>query len=50
MDEFIGWLNSTSELFMAWAVRMLVQSSALILALVVLDHLLRRRVKVPSLR
>ncbi len=45
MSEFIGLLNSAGAAFVGFADRMLVQSSLLIVALAVLDLILRRRVK-----
>jgi len=45
MSEFIGLLNSAGTVFVGFAGRMLVQSSLLIVALVVLDLALRKRVK-----
>lgn len=45
MSEFISLLNSAGGAFVAFAGRMLVQSSLLIAALAVLDLILRRRVK-----
>ncbi len=45
MSEFLSWLNTAGAAFVACAVRMLVQSSVLILAIVLLDLVLRRRVR-----
>lgn len=45
MSEFIDALNSAGAAFVGFAGRMLVQSSLLILGLIVLDLALRRRVK-----
>jgi beta-lactamase regulating signal transducer with metallopeptidase domain/Leucine-rich repeat (LRR) protein len=45
MSGYIGWLNSVSEVFTGFAGRMLVQSSVLILILLLLDLVLRRRVR-----
>lgn len=44
MNEFIALLNTTGQTFVHIAWPMLVQSSILIIALLVLDRLLRRRV------
>ena len=45
MSEFIAALNSAGSAFVAFAGRMLVQSSLLIVVLLVLDVVLRKRVK-----
>jgi beta-lactamase regulating signal transducer with metallopeptidase domain len=45
MDNFVNGLNAAGEAFVTIGVRMLVQSSVLILALLVLDLVLRKRVK-----
>ena len=45
MSEFISLLNSAGAAFVEFAGRMLVQSSLLIVVLVVLDLILRKRVK-----
>jgi len=45
MSEFVQWLNSVGNLFILFAIRMLIQSSVLILALWLLDLVLRRRVR-----
>ncbi|MBN1508099.1 MAG: redoxin domain-containing protein [Sedimentisphaerales bacterium] len=45
MSELVGLLNSAGVAFIGLAGRMLVQSSLLILALVILDLVLRKRVK-----
>ena len=45
MSEFVQWLNSVGNLFILFAIRMLIQSSVLILALWLLDFVLRRRVR-----
>jgi beta-lactamase regulating signal transducer with metallopeptidase domain/peroxiredoxin len=45
MSEVVGLLNSAGTVLTAFATRMLIQSSLLIVALVLLDLLLRKRVK-----
>ncbi|MEN6332939.1 MAG: M56 family metallopeptidase [Phycisphaerales bacterium] len=45
MNEFVSGMNSAGGAFVAFAIRMLVQSSVLILILLILDRLLRRRVR-----
>jgi len=45
MSEVVGLLNSAGAVVTAFATRMLIQSSLLIIALVLLDLLLRKKVK-----
>jgi beta-lactamase regulating signal transducer with metallopeptidase domain len=45
MSELISWLNSWGNAFVPFAIRMLIQSSVLILILLLLDLFLRRRVR-----
>jgi beta-lactamase regulating signal transducer with metallopeptidase domain len=45
MSEFVRWLNSAGDVFILFTIRMLIQSSVLILTLWLLDLLLRRRVR-----
>jgi beta-lactamase regulating signal transducer with metallopeptidase domain/peroxiredoxin len=45
MSEFVSGMNSAGGAFVAFAVRMLIQSSVLILILLILDRLLRKRVR-----
>jgi beta-lactamase regulating signal transducer with metallopeptidase domain len=45
MAEVVNLLNSAGEAFVAWAVRMLIQSSVLIGVVAALDFISRRRVK-----
>jgi len=45
MSEFVSGMNSAGGAFVAFAIRMLIQSSVLILILLILDRLLRRRVR-----
>jgi beta-lactamase regulating signal transducer with metallopeptidase domain/protocatechuate 3,4-dioxygenase beta subunit len=45
MSEFVNWMNSAGEAFVAFAIRMLVQSSVLILILLSLDAILHKRVR-----
>lgn len=45
MSEFVSWMNSTGESFVAFAVHMLVQSSVLILILLLLDLVLRKKIR-----
>ncbi len=45
MSGLISWLNSLGEGFVLFTIRMLIQSSVLILVLLLLDFLLRRRVR-----
>jgi beta-lactamase regulating signal transducer with metallopeptidase domain len=45
MSSLISWLNSLGDVFVPFTIRMLIQSSVLILILLLLDLVLRRRVR-----
>lgn len=45
MSGLISWLNSWGDVFVLFTIRMLIQSSVLILILLLLDFVLRRRVR-----
>jgi len=45
MSGLISWLNSLGDVFILFTIRMLIQSSVLILILLLLDFVLRRRVR-----
>jgi beta-lactamase regulating signal transducer with metallopeptidase domain/ankyrin repeat protein len=45
MTAFIDFLNTSANVFVEFASSMLIQSSALIIALLLLDYILRRRVR-----
>ncbi|MGE5293608.1 MAG: carboxypeptidase regulatory-like domain-containing protein [Solirubrobacterales bacterium] len=45
MSGFVNWMNSTGESFVVVSLRMLAQSGVLILIILVLDLLLRKRVR-----
>src|SRR5512137_987672 len=45
MSAALSWLNSLGNVFVLFTARMLIQSSVLILILLLLDFVLRRRVR-----